>query len=97
MVVHVRKKVAPNMSLAPKATENALYMIGKNRDWNMQETLLRQWSEEMAARLRTLCRDAGSLFARKKWPKWFKAAMEEQGVAEESQTTTSSPCKATWF
>ena len=66
LVADVRQKVAPNMSLAKTATENALYMIGNNRPWDMQYALLQQWSEEMAARLRTLCRDVGSLLAREK-------------------------------
>ena len=89
----VRQKVAPNMSLAKTATENALYMSGKNRPWDMPDALLQQWSQEMAARLRTLCRDAGSLLARKKWPGWFKAAMEEHGVVQESQASSSPVCK----
>ena len=89
----VRQKVAPNMSLAKTATENALYMIGNNRPWDMPDALLQQWSQDMAARLRTLRRDAGSLLARKKWPGWFKAAMEEHGVVQESQASSSPVCK----
>ena len=93
LIAHVRNKVAPNLSLAQKPTENALYLIGRNREWDLPDALLQRWSEEMAARLRTLCRDAGSLLARKKWPGWVKAAMEEHGVVQESQTSSSSACK----